>query len=289
MSIRLGMAVKKLELTSLFMLAVCAAVVISNRSVYVGTDTLTYTNKFINGAACKCLGGSEIGFELFVWPMYMLSFKPASIFFVISLLIYSLLYLAAIKLASVALDGKGLSERAYFKYALTLFAFIAILPITIQIHINAIRQGLSALMLLISFLYLEEKKKRVSVVYLCLAAAFHYSTLLILPFYVFLLYLRWPLNFAYYSAIAVFSALSVVYLTGFSEAFVKTLSEFFHISLWHEVRSYGADSGYRDGVRYDFYIFTLAMMLPTYIYSTFNARARAYFVFLVVSVIPFCC
>ncbi|WP_174958940.1 EpsG family protein [Halopseudomonas pelagia] len=280
------MTKNKLDTAFLFLLIVLSSYLVGDRDVSVGTDTINYTNTFISGAACKCIGDSELGFELFLYPMYVLGMGPTLIFFIISLTLYSLMYLSALKVAGVAVSNFN-NERAQLKSAFLIFGLMVMVPFVIQLHVNAIRQGLSLLCLLLSFLYLLEDRKRLSVSLLILAIGFHYSTILILPFYVVFFYTRIFFGKSFYLAVFIFVILSILYLLGFSELVVKRLSEFFYIPVWEVVSSYASHAEYKRGVRYDFYAFSFVLVVPIFLYALKNVKARVYLVFVLISMIPF--
>lgn len=268
---------------SLVVLLLTTAIAIRDPSI--GADTQTYTNKFLGGVACKCIGESEIGFEAFLYPMYLLSFSPELIFFTISLLIFILIFYNSKKI--VDSFSMELESKNNYKYYITVFSIFIMVPVVIQIHINAIRQGISALFFLLSFLYLLEESKKKSLLYLIISISFHYSAFLVLPFYILFLYSKVRVNVTFSVATFLFLLLSIIYVLGLSEEVVKYFSTLLHLPVWEAVSTYGEGSSYRVGVRYDFYLFTLMLLLPVFFLSLSNRNIRTYFIFLVVSTIPF--
>lgn len=283
MSLKVKKSVLTYSLFALMVLFLTAAIAV--RDVSVGTDTQTYTNAFLVGASCKCFGSHEIGFEAFLYPMYLLSFSPELIFFVISLLVFILSFFISKKL--IDYFSLGFQYEVNYKYYITVFSVFIMVPIVIQVHINAIRQGISALFLLISFLYILEKSKKKSFFYLIVSVSFHYSALLIIPFYILFLYTRIKIGIVFLFSVFLFSILSLIYVLGFSEEVVKYFSNLLHLPVWEAVKTYGEGSSYKIGVRHDFYIFTLLLLLPVFFISLYNEKIKIYFIFLVVSTIPF--
>lgn len=283
----MGLKIKKSILTySFFVIMVLLLTsVIAIRDISVGTDTQTYTSIFLMGASCKCPGNHEIGFEAFLYPMYLLSFTPELIFFFISLLIFILIFFLSKK--TIENFSLGTNYKVDYRYYITVFSFFIIVPIVIQVHINAIRQGISALFFLLSFLYLLEGSKKKSLFYLIVSVSFHYSALLIMPFYILFFYTKIKVNIVFSFAVFLFLLLSLIYILGFSEELIKYLSNLLHLPVWEAVKMYGEDSSYKVGVRYDFYIFTLLLFLPLFFISLYNDSIKIYFVFLLVSTIPF--
>lgn len=261
--------------------------IIGNRELSVGTDTQTYANKFIRGVACKCMGDSEIGFETFLYPMYLLSFSPGLIFTILSFFIFLILFFISFKMVNGLKDNKASNLYLSYRDYIALFSLFLMIPIVLQIHINAIRQGVSALFLLVSFLYVLEGDKKKSFYCILLSVSFHYSAALILPLFVLFYYFNYRLIVVYLISIFVFMVLSAVYLLGFSEGVIKLLSEAFYLPVWKMVNEYGALSLYKTGVRYDFYFFSLVLMLPIFLYSIFSNTAKIYFSFLVICMVPF--
>lgn len=274
---------KKVVFLFLSVVILIVSYVVGYRDLSVGADTSTYANKFLHGASCKCFGSSEPGFEAFLYPMYFVSLSPQNIFMIISILIYLLVFFIAVK----AVRNLGGNREYGYREYIMIFSMFIMLPLVFQVHVNAIRQGLSALFLLVSFFYILESNRKVSFLYLLLSALFHYSALLIIPFYVLFFYFNFRVNYVYASSIFIFLILSFLYLLGFSEDLVRYLSGFFNIPLWDAVKSYGEFSGYKVGVRYDFYFYSFTLMLPVFLYSIYNVNVRKYFSFLVVAMIPF--
>lgn len=271
--------------TVITLLVALLSVIIANREVGLAGDTKTYYNKFIIGSACKCMGDFEIGFELFLLPMYVLSFTPEMIFFALSLLINILIFLSSVKIIDL-LDNERFSMPQYKSY-IALFSVILMLPITYQIHTNVIRQGISSLILLLSILYYFEGSTKKSLLLLIISATFHSSAILIIPFYLLFFYTRLEIKTSFYISILLFILLSLLYLFNYSEILVKNTSDFLNIPVWELVSSYGSDSSFQSGTRYDFYIFTLMILLPLLVYSLKHNTVRSYFIFIMISTIPF--
>lgn len=261
--------------------------IVSNREVGLVGDTKTYTNKFIVGTACKCMGDSEIGFELFLLPMYLLSFSPEMIFFVISLLTYLLIFISSRKNINLLVSQTKKTITNKHKYYITTFSLLIMIPIIYQLHTNAIRQGLSSLILLMSYMYYQEAKLKKSIALLIISTLFHVSAILIVPFFILFFYTKLKLQSSFFISITIFIFLSLLYLLGYSEPLVKNISDVLNIQVWELVSTYGSESSVQRGIRYDFYFFTVLISLPILVYSLFNKAARSYFVFIVISTIPF--
>lgn len=259
---------------------------IGYRNIDIGTDTATYTYAYLAQMSCKCIPGRlEVGYEVFSLPISLLSFTPETFFSIVALLIFILLNISIITTLKILNKGVPVDIRQ----SITVFSLLISTPLIIQLQINAIRQGISTLILLLSFLYLQSNNKYKSFILLITALSFHYSTLLILPFYIVLLYSHIKESYKYMASIYTLTILSFLYILSLSEDIVKFVSIKMDVPIWSTVKEYGEASitVYKSGVRYDFFFFTLLLILPLLLVSIKHNYLRKYFIFIVICFIPF--
>lgn len=278
--------INKVRLSKYFFLIVLLFLsgVLGYRSIEVGIDTINYMGIFLSRESCNCIGGLEPGFEFFIYPMALLGFSSEAIFTVISLFIFIITFLIIHKLVEYYfLDIKTRS----FKIKLTVFFIFLFLPFYFQIHVNAIRQGMSLLILLLAFTYVLNKNYSASFWLALISIGFHYSAVLIVPFYLVFFHSKIEANKKFLISMFVFLCLVVVYATGFSEYIIKSFSFFTGLPIWSAVSQYAHESSYKAGVRYDFLAFTFLVIAPVAFFAIKKESFKDLSVFLFLSTFPF--
>lgn len=161
----------------LWMLLVISPVVVLATVRYrVGTDWITYLNIYQHFKSVKLsiinIGGGRIepGYQLLMFVTSLFFKSDYSIFFSTSLLILSLVFLFCYKNSN--------SSAIVF----TLFLFYVLY---FNMFLNLMRQVIAAVILLLGFRYLEEKRYTKFVVIVILAMTFHESAIFALLFIVF--------------------------------------------------------------------------------------------------------
>lgn len=214
---------------------------VGTRSLEIGTDTRAYAAFF------ERLGHGPIETRLepgFVFVSYVLSRLGLGVTG----------YQAA--LFALVLLTVGLSSRRYFRYLGDARGYLTFLtaslmllylsPMFVNASINAVRQGLAALLVFAALLSFHQRKWLIFALYGALASSLHLSSLLYLAFAPALL-----LNARLLRYIA--AAAFLVYCSGLSMVLVRSVTP----SLYSLVMSYTVNPDYRSGTRIDFAVFSI--------------------------------
>lgn len=245
------------------MLAVAACAfgcwVVGTRPLDTGTDTQAYAAFFLR------LGQGAVETRL----------EPGFVFFSEMLRRAGLDVVGyQVALFALMLGTVVVSTRKYFDYLrmerdyLGLFcaslAFLYLSPMFVNASINAIRQGLSALLVFAALLGFAQRRWWQFALWGALGASLHTSALLYLACAPALLPgARW-LRFGAFMAF-------VLYCTGLSRTLVQTLSP----TLYAMAMEYSPSAEYRAGVRIDFAVFSIFWYaLPYLLGPLIQARYR---------------
>jgi len=234
-SARWGMAVLLLLAVSLF-----GCWVVGTRPLDIGTDTSVYAGFFERLGQGPVDTRMEPGFVGLSWLLSRLGFSVPA-------------YQAA--LFGLLLVTVWISTRKYFRYlggtrgyltflsASMMLLFLS--PMFVNASINAIRQGLAALLVFTALMSFHQRQWWQFVGYGALATSLHYSSLMYLAFA--------PALFLHTKTLRYAGAIGLlVYCSGLSEVIVQALAPGVHAI----VMEYAARTELRAGTRIDFALFS---------------------------------
>ena len=214
--------------------------IVGSRPLDIGTDTSVYAAYFERLKA----GQSETRMEPgFVGLSYLLSR------FGLSTMAYQAALFGALMLTVWASTRRYFSylgdTRGYLTFLSASVMLLFLSPMFVNASINAIRQGLAALLVFASLLSFQRRQWLQFVLYGAVATSLHYSSLLYIAFAPMLV-LR--ANTLRYVAVAGL----LVYCSGLSMLMVQMLAP----GLYGFIQEYAANENSRTGIRIDFAIFS---------------------------------
>ena len=230
-----------LSILLLIAVAVFGCWLVGTRSLETGTDTSTYATFFERLGQGPVQTRLEPGFVLVSYGLNRLGLGVIG--YQISL--FALLLLIV-----------WVSTRNYFKYlggtrgyltflsASVMLLFLS--PMFVNGSINAVRQGLAALLVFTALLSFHQRNWLQFLLYGALAISLHFSSALYLLFAPALL-----LNTRWLRLVA--AAAFLAYASGLSMALVQAVSP----ALYGLVMEYTANPNYRSGIRIDFAVFSI--------------------------------
>ncbi|WP_206860904.1 EpsG family protein [Lysobacter changpingensis] len=233
-------AATTLSLLLLFAVAAFGCWLVGTRSPDIGTDTQTYAGFF------QGLNSSGVETRLepgFVWLTYALwklgvgvtGYQTALFAFM----------LGTIVIATRRYQDYLGETRGYLTFLGAALMLLYVSPMFVNATINAVRQGLAALLVFSSLLSFQRKRWASFVLLGALASSLHLSSLLYLVFAPVLLF---GTKMQRLIAVIAFAA----YVSGISMQAVRMLVP----SLYELVMTYTATQYYRAGVRIDFAVFS---------------------------------
>lgn len=222
--------------------ATCACWLIATRSLDVGTDTQVYANFFSTLANRPIQTRLEPGFLYISMFVHWLGFGiPGYQAVLFGLLLVTVL----------------VSTRAFYRFLDASIGYITFLsaatmllllsPVFVNSSINAVRQGLAALLVFTALIAFEQRQWWRFYAYALIAALLHFSSALYIAFAPVLFLGHRRLR---YVAVAAF----IVYVTGASMHVVRSASP----ALYNIVMEHAANPNFRSGVRADFALFSMA-------------------------------
>lgn len=215
--------------------------VVGSRGIDVGTDTSAYANFFERIGPNPIQTRMEPGFVFVSWLMKMggLGVKgyQAGLF--------GLLLLIATVAARRYFLYLG-AQRGFLTFLSASVMLLFLSPMFVNGSINAVRQGLAALLVFASLMSFQQRRWGLFAIFGALATSFHLSSLLYLACAPALLLsprmLRW-----------VAAAALLAYASGLSMMAVRALAP----PLYTFVMTYAFNPEYRSGVRLDFALFSI--------------------------------
>lgn len=266
-----------LSVILIVMAGLFADVLVGTRGIDVGTDTYVYAGFFqsLNGT-----GGYETRFE----PGFVLVTRAlAAIGFSLAgyqMILFGILLLTAFFAARYYHQYLG-SRQGLLTFLVASLMFLLLSPMFVNASINAVRQGLAALLVFAALLAFQRRQWATSFMYGLLATSFHYSSLMYLVFAPLLL-----VNIKLLRLIAV--AAFIAYCTGLTMIVVRGASP----ALYNTVMDYSLASKYRSGVRIDFAAFSifwyvLPFVMAPMVRKPFDARIKDSTAVYLVMLLPF--
>ena len=274
-------AATTLSLLLLAAVALFGCWLVGTRSPDVGTDTQTYAG-FFQGLSS---GGGETrlepGFVWLTWALWKLGvdiigYQTALFAFMLGTVIVATRryqdYLAG--------DHAG-PQRGYLTFLGAAIMLLYVSPMFVNATINAVRQGLAALLVFASLLSFQRKQWWSFVLFGATASSLHLSSLLYLVFAPVLLF---GTRMQRLIAVIAFAA----YVSGVSMMVIRA----FVPSLYELVMTYTATQYYRIGVRYDFAVFsifwyTLPYLLAPLVRAEYREKIKESAAVYLVMTLPF--
>lgn len=251
---------------------------IGTRDLNVGTDTLAYNNFFIYTNSNIETRISEPFFLLLAKTSYLFSddFKLFAIIVTfISCLFYFLFYYLILKK-----DIISTNQKYYIIYV--SFIIMIISPFFWNSQLNVMRIGIAIPILFLGsyFLYLNKPVK--ALLFFISSILFHFSMILFLPF-IFMVYLKEK------KLVVIFVLLSILYISKLGEILFNILSNNLVSleALQYYLNNATNERGYKNGVRLDFYIFTLFFFLLSYVNRKYSKSSNYLFKLYTVLSFPF--
>lgn len=229
---------------SLLLLAAVAAFgcwLVGNRGVGVGTDTDAYAGFFESLNRRTIETRLEPGFVYLSYALRRLGLSVIGYQTALFALLLGTVVIATRRYFKFLGDYRG-----YLTFLSASLMLLFISPMFVNGSINAIRQGLAALLVFTSLLSFYQRRWWPFLIYGALASSLHFSSLLYLAFSPLLLLSPRLLR---YVAAGAF----LMYVSGLSTVLVRSLLP----SLYELVMEYTASSYYRSGVRVDFAVFSI--------------------------------
>jgi len=239
-------------LSLLLLLAVAAfgCWFIGTRSLDTGTDTDAYAGFFLR------LGGGLVDTRLepgFVYLSYALRRMGLGVVGYQAVL-FALLLGTALAASRRYFRYLGGSASGYYTFLSAALMLLLVSPMFVNASINAIRQGLAALLIFAALLAFHERHWWKFTIYGALASSFHVSALMYLVLApVLLLQPRVQRLLA--------ACAFLLYVSGLSQVAVGLVSP----ALYQTVMEYTATSRFDAGVRIDFAVFSIFWYLLPYL------------------------
>ena len=263
-----------------FLMVVLAGVfgcwAVGTRSLDIGTDTSVYAGFYESMGHTAIHTRLEPGFVFFTWLVRQLDLSVVGYQVCLFALLLVIAFIACRKYFNYIGGGRGFMV---FLTAAVMLLFVS--PMFMQGAINAVRQGLAALLVFTSLLSFHRRQFFQFFLFGGIAASLHLSSLMYLACAPVLLLgprsLRWIAAGSFF-----------LYVSGLSMKLVQTLMP----SLYVFVQEYAANPDYRSGVRVDFAVFSIfwyvlpLMLAPLIRESRREAIVNSTSIYLVM-VIPF--
>ncbi|MDR0181574.1 EpsG family protein [Lysobacter arvi] len=240
-------AATTLSVLLLLAVALFGCWLVGTRSPDIGTDTQTYAG-FFEGLNS---GGGETrlepGFVWLTWALWKLGFGIIGYQTALFALMLGTVLIATRRYHDYLGDTRG-----YLTFLGTAVMLLYVSPMFVNATINAVRQGLAALLVFASLLSFQRKQWLAFVLLGATASSLHLSSLLYLVFAPVLLF---GTKLQRLIAVIAFGA----YVSGVSMMAIRALVP----ALYDLVMTYTATQYYRAGVRIDFAVFSIFWyMLP---------------------------
>lgn len=230
-----------LSILMLLAVAVFGCWLVGMRSPDVGTDTNTYAGFFQNQNDQGMETRLEPGFVYLTYVLWKMGVGVTGYQTALFVLLLGTIVVSTRRYFSYLGDSRG-----YLTFLSAAVMMLFISPMFVNASINAVRQGLAALLVFTSLLSFQQKRWGGFVLFGALASSLHLSSLLYLLFAPVLLF-----GTRMQRAIAVTAF--ALYVSGLSMVLVRALIP----SLYEVVMSYTANSYFRSGVRIDFAVFSI--------------------------------
>jgi hypothetical protein len=264
-----------LSLILIALVLIFADLVVGTRNIDIGTDTYVYAEFF------KSLGGwSETRFEPgFLLITRLLAFIGFSVEGY-QMALFGILLTTAIIAVCRYYHYLG-AKHGLLTFLTASLMFLLFSPMFVNASINAVRQGLAALLVFTALLAFQQRQWRNFFIYGAVATSFHYSAAMYLVFAP-LLFLN--LKFLRLIAIGAF----IAYCAGLTMIIVRAAVP----ALYNAVMDYSLSSEYKSGVRIDFAAFSifwyaLPFLMAGIVRKPFDKRIKDSTAVYLVMLLPF--
>ncbi len=230
-------------LSILLLLAVAAfgCWLVGMRSPDVGTDTNTYAGFFQNQNDQGMETRLEPGFVYLTYVLWKMGVGVVGYQTALFLLLLGTIVVSTRRYFDYLGDDRG-----YLTFLSVSVMLLFVSPMFVNASINAVRQGLAALLVFTALLSFQKRRWGSFVLFGAIASSLHLSSLLYLLFAPLLLF---GTRMQRVIAVTAFA----LYVSGLSMVLVRALIP----ALYEVVMSYTANSYYRSGVRIDFAVFSI--------------------------------
>ena len=241
-------------LSLLLVLAVAAfgCWLIGTRSPDIGTDTDAYAGFYLRLGSGLVETRLEPGFVYLSYGLRQLGLGVIGY----QAALFALLLATAVAATRRYFGYLGGTAAGYYTFLSASLMLLLISPMFVNASINAIRQGLAALLIFASLLAFHQRHWWKFALYGALASSFHVSALMYLALAPVLLL---PPNLQRFLAVAAFLS----YVSGLSQKAVGILSP----ALYQTVMEYTATTRFEAGVRMDFAVFSIFWYVLPYLLS----------------------
>ncbi|GAA5075215.1 EpsG family protein [Lysobacter panacisoli] len=236
-----------LSVMLLLAVAVFACWLVGTRPLDIGTDTNTYAGFFEGLNEQGVETRLEPGFVYLTYALWKLGVGVTGYQTALFLLLLGTIVVSTRRYFDYLGDTRG-----YLTFLGVAVMLLFVSPMFVNASINAVRQGLAALLVFTSLLSFQRRQWGRFLLYGALASSLHLSSLLYLVFAPVLLF---GTRMQRVIALVAFA----MYVSGVSMMLVRALLP----TLYEVVMSYTANSFSRSGVRVDFAVFSIFWyMLP---------------------------
>jgi hypothetical protein len=174
-------------------------------------------------------------------------------------------------------------QRARVKVAAATTCLFLLSPLFVSAQINALRQGMAALSLLIMVIHFSEGRRRVALLWAGAAISLHYTSVMYIATLSFMAVSIWIL-------LGILFASFLLYVTGFTQSLVAAASSFTGLPLYQMLMDYGSRAEYTTGIRLDFAIASMLFLIiavvikrlsPQNVKQRLDLLARVYMCFII--------
>ncbi|MBU8978063.1 EpsG family protein [Lysobacter sp. MMG2] len=269
-------AATTLSLLLLLAVAVFGIWLVGMRSPDIGTDTNTYAGFFENQNEQGVETRLEPGFVYLTYVLWKMGVGVAGYQTALFLLLLGTIVVSTRRYFDYLGDTRG-----YLTFLSAAVMLLYVSPMFVNASINAVRQGLAALLVFTSLLSFQQRRWGSFVLFGAIASSLHLSSLLYLVFAPVLLF---GTRMQRVVAVTAFA----LYVSGLSIMLVRALLP----TLYEVVMSYTANSYYRSGVRIDFAVFSifwylLPHMLSPLVRAEYRERIKDSTAVYLVMMLPF--
>ncbi|MDN3522056.1 EpsG family protein [Halomonas ramblicola] len=264
-------------IAAILLISIVVSSFVANRPLHIGADADGYISVFNSLNYGHYTRISEPLFVGLALAVGSLTGNYKFFFFACSLILFfSSLYANHRLINRVVMTPYRGRYITYLAFGLLLYS-----PFYFNMHVNILRHGMAVPFLLLGYLMVMEKRYPSAALLLLASLGFHASSLihiLLVP----LLFLNLRI------LVGLFLAFSAIYLANLSSAVLGPIFAFLNMaSSFETISEYGASSGHRSGVRFDFWLFTTFFVGLSVMAAWRNVVAEALPRVMVTSSIPF--
>jgi len=227
---------------------------VGTRPLDVGTDTQTYAG-FFQGLSS---GGGETrlepGFVYLTWGLWKLGFGVVGYQTALFALMLGTVFVATRRYQDYLVGDDPVQRRGFFTFLGAAIMLLYVSPMFVNATINAVRQGLAALLVFAALLSFQRKQWWSFVVLGAVASSLHLSSLMYLVFAPVLLF---GTRMQRVIALVAFAS----YVSGLSTMVIRAAIP----ALYELMMTYTATGRSKVGVRIDFAVFSIFWYMLPYV------------------------